>query len=100
MSEQEKKQEETVFDQKLDLDELNATSGGNCAMYGTEGWYGTKDADQANCSGFWHRPLYGGGGFPNCAATVEDGSNCWRNDGCREDTVVYDGKTDCWRSWR
>lgn len=101
MSEQVKKQEEQVFNQQLDLDELDAAAGGKgCAMFGTEGWYGERDGDLSNCVQHHHRPLYGGNGFPNCVATVEDGSNCRRNDGCYSTTIVYDGITECGRSWR
>jgi len=97
MSEQEKQQEEQVFAQKLNVDELDA-SGGNLFQWMT---YGSKDDNESNCTEYWHRPMYGGNGFPNCAATVEADSNCKRNDGCYNDTVVYDGMTtDCGRTWR
>jgi len=99
MSEEEKQHEEEVFDQKLELDELSAAGGYTDPK---DSIWGAYDADTHNCVQHHHRPLYGpdGNSFPNCAATVEDGSNCMRNDGCRESTVVYDGKVDCWRSWR
>lgn len=45
--------------------------------------------------------MYGGGSFPNCAATVEAGSNCRDNDGCYTYTVRYEGMTtDCGRTWK
>ena len=97
MSEEEKKQEEEVFNQKLELNELEA-SGGHYDYV-----YGKTDADEDNCVQYWHRPIYGldGNSFPNCAATVEADSNCYRNDGCHNTTVVYDGKrTECGRTWQ
>ena len=97
MTAEEQEKEGEVFGQRLELDELDASGG-----YYKLG-YGETDADTNNCTDYWHRPIYGidGNSFPNCAATVGDDSNCWRNDGCYQDTVVYDGKrTDCGRSWR
>ena len=63
--------------------------------------YGELDDDRDNCVRYWHRQIYGGNGFPNCAATVGADSSCWRNDGCYNGTVVYDGmRTDCGRTCR
>jgi hypothetical protein len=58
-----------------------------------------RDDNTTNCANFHHRPLYGGN-FPNCAATVEDGSWCERNDACYNEAVIYDGRTDCAKAWK
>ncbi len=39
------------------------------------------------------------GGFPNCAATVDDGSWCGSNDACYGDEVKYIGMKDCQKAW-
>ena len=44
--------------------------------------------------------MYGGGSFPNCAATVEDGSWCKRNDACHDKAVDYRGMGSCKKAWR
>ena len=61
---------------------------------------GTEDADSENCVKDHKRNIYGGNGFPNCAATVEDGSWCERNDACYNEAVIYDGRTDCAKAWK
>ena len=95
MSEEEKHHEEEVFGRKLDVTELDASGGFHDITYGE------LDDDRNNCVRYWHRQVYGGNGFPNCAATVGADSSCWRNDGCYNGTVVYDGmRTDCGRTWR
>ncbi len=99
MTAEEQKREEEVFGQRLEVDELDASGGAS----GFDVFYGDIDDDRSNCTQFWHRRIYGadGNSFPNCAATVGDDSNCYRNDGCYSDTVVYDGmRTDCGRTWR
>lgn len=78
MSDEQKKKEEEVFDQPVSEEDLGAVSGG-------------RDADEDNCVVSFSRDIYGGGGFPNCAATVEEGSWCWDNDACNESAVVYRG---------
>ena len=95
MSDKEKK----VFSQELDRDDLKATTGGK-----TDGW--SCDATQyANCINENDRPMYGGRGFPNCASSVEDGSDCDDADACFGWSVKYQGMkgclaSDCHRSWR
>ena len=91
MSKTEKLNEEQVFKQELDDDELEAVAGG------AEG-----TGDPNNCNNAHRRDIYGGDGFPNCAATVEDGSHCNTNDACVYFSVRYKGMKDedCKKSWR
>ena len=98
MSEDEKRREEEVFAQSLSLEELDAASGGSgsdCKDYSTCG-----DASYESCVINHFRQIYGGGGFPNCAATVEDGSWCDENDACTDFAVVYKGRVSCGKAWR
>ena len=89
MSKTEKLNEEQVFKQALDDDELDAVSGGTLRDY-----YG-------DCINDAYRDIYGGqNGFPNCAATVEEDSWCWSNDACLEEAVVYKFTTkSCLKAW-
>ena len=82
-----------VFDQEVALDELEAVAGGV-----------QVDSDRDNCSWVWKRNIYGGNGFANCAATVEDGSWCDTNDACHDMAIVYTNIkgcyfSDCSKAW-
>ena len=87
-----------VLEQEISADELDAVAGGSW-------WASEKDADQNNCIQNHERYIYGGNGFPNCAATVEDGSHCGTNDACYSDAVEYHGfkggcsVIDCKKAW-
>ena len=85
-----------VLKQELSEEELMQTSGGLCGLNG----YCDKDATH-DCTKLHHRDIYGGGGFPNCAATVEYDSWCWSNDACYSDEVVYDNRKseECSKAW-
>ena len=100
MSEEEKKQEEQVFNQKLSSEDLEATVGGS--MYCGETSYCGDSRISIGCSDANRRPMYGpdGNQFPFCAATVEEGSMCFTNDGCRHDAVIYNGMRSCDRAHR
>ena len=74
MSKTEKLNKEQVFKQEVSDDELEAVAGG-------KGSGGECNRNQA-------RDIYKGG-FPNCAATVEEGSWCSSNDACITDAVRY-----------
>ena len=81
-----------ILDQEIALDDLNAVAGG-------------ASSGSANCSISLYRDIYGGRGFPNCAATVEDGSWCGSNDACKADAVIYEHMEncfgiDCSKAWR
>ena len=79
--------EDNVLSQELSPDELEAVSGGD------------QDADLKNCVRYSERNIYLGG-FPNCAATVEDGSWCDSNDACYHSMVGYYILTECNKAWR
>ncbi|MEE1158961.1 MAG: hypothetical protein UHS51_06015 [Atopobiaceae bacterium] len=93
MSDEQKATENEVFNQEISMDDLDAVAGGFFSLYDT-------DADTSNCFDADTRPIYGGGGFPNCAGTVEDGSWCGTNDACIKMAVDYKGMTDCKIAWR
>lgn len=88
MSEKEKK----VFNQEVNEEELDRVSGGflaneNCVETDTRSIYVRYTND-----GVWSD-------FPNCAATVEDGSLCDTNDACMAWAVKYLDKKKCMRAW-
>lgn len=63
-----------------------------------------EEADTNNCVNSFYRDIYQGG-FPNCAATVEDGSWCGTNDACVSTAVHYKGMeecsfSDCSKAWK
>ena len=104
MSEEQRAHENEVFDQEVSLDELEAVAGGyDCSAESRilpwtldDQW----DADKDNCVQDHYRQIYGGNGFPNCAATVEDGSWCGTNDACNNNAIDYKGMNDCSKAWR
>ena len=112
MSNEEKAREDGIFSQELSLDDLDAAAGGHvrtgagrsCGSNARStldfATGGPEDGDTSNCVNHNRRPIYGGGGFPNCAATVEDGSYCSTNDACYKAAILYDGRTDCAKAWR
>jgi hypothetical protein len=92
MSEIEKLNEEQVFKQEVADDELEAVAGGK----------GYKPPTKDDCTELHKRDIYQGG-FPNCAATVEDGSWCDTNDACKAQQVNYYNMSckvnSCTKSW-
>ena len=100
------KREDEVFAQELSLDDLNAAAGGcdvpngfaDALAFAFTG--GPEDSDTSNCTNHNRRPIYSGNGFPNCSATVEDGSRCGRNDACYSAAVKYDGMGQCHKAWQ
>ena len=83
-----------VFSQEVSLDELESVAGGI-----------SMDSNTNNCERWWRRNIYGGNGFANCAATVEDGSWCDNSDACHDVAVAYTGIkgcfiSDCSKAWR
>ncbi len=81
--------EKEVFKQEISLAELDEVNGGRIPLRrgGKEGAH------------IVHRNIYEGS-FPNCAATVGDGSWCMSNDACLEVQVQYTGMNDCSKAWR
>jgi hypothetical protein len=101
----EKKKEEGVFGQELSMDELDAAAGGGSdSMAEQVGSILSHDDDENDCTESLRRDIYGGSGFANCAATVENGSKCGSNDACYSAAVVYQGMDcsvfDCTKAWR
>jgi hypothetical protein len=91
MSKTEKPNEEQVFKQEVSDDELEAVAGGG-------GSYRSQSVGNT-CVESTKRNIYSGG-FPNCAATVEDGSWCWDNDACRSyQGVYYTDMNNCNKAW-
>ena len=80
------KKEDEVLAQPLSPDELEAVSGGD------------QDDDRTNCVRYSERNIYLGG-FPNCAATVEEGSWCDSNDACYHSMVGYYILQECQKAW-
>ena len=78
--------EKEVFIQEVSDEEMEAVAGGA----------GKNDRE---CVHDFERHIYDPS-FPNCAATVEDGSNCFDNDGCFADSVVYLGMKECIKAWK
>ena len=79
--------ENEVLVQELSLEELASVAGGG-------------DPSDVNCTTHvYGRNIYYGG-FPNCAATVEDGSWCGQNDACYNISVIYKFMADCGKAWK
>ena len=93
MSKTEKLNEEQIFKQEVSDDELEAAVGGRHRP-GEKGKAFWWDDDPNNCTENHWRQIYSGG-FPNCAASVEDGSWCGTNDACNAEAVNYQGMDDC-----
>lgn len=89
--------EDEVLAQPLSPDELEAVAGGGSSL-ANDGHTCSK-TQQANCFREEKRSIYLGA-FPNCAATVEDGSWCMTNDACVRAAVNYQGMNDCGKAWR
>ena len=70
-----------------------------------EPYYADKDEKDINdCVKSYNRDIYKGS-FPNCAATVEEGSWCDTNDACTVSAIIYKGMencafADCAKAWK
>ena len=99
--------EDAVLGQELSVDEMEAAAGGNACPQGQNVVTSPVNdgnrcslTQQANCYHEEKRSIYSGG-FPNCAATVEDGSWCSTNDACHTSNAIrYTGLTDCTKAWK
>ena len=99
--------EDAVLSQELSADEMDAVAGGGACPEGQNvvtspinDVHNCSLTQQANCILEEHRSIYNGG-FPNCAATVEDGSWCSSNDACHTSNAIrYTGLTDCSKAWK
>ena len=88
--------EEAVLGQELSPDEMEAMTGG---IAGVRDGADCDHPQSINCYSWETRYIYEKS-FPNCAATVEDGSFCDTNDACYTVAVTYVGKKDCAKAWR
>lgn len=79
--------EDEVFDQEVSPDELEAVAGGDVIK------------SEFNCTELHIRYIYIPH-FPNCAATVEDGSWCNTNDACIDLAIDYWGMRYCAKAWK
>ena len=84
-------QEDAVLGQELSPDEMDVAGGLRGAMSVT--------LPASDCISYSSRNIYDGG-FPNCAATVEDGSWCGSNDACYSKGIKYVDMKDCGKAWR
>ena len=80
-------QEKEVFEQEVSTDEIEAVAGGDCERV------------QARCTVETIRWIYENS-FPDCAATVEDGSWCYESDACYGEAILYYGMTECHKAWK
>ena len=91
--------EEEVFRQEVSFEELELVASGNeidttkdCTQVYSEDW-------KTRCTSEWYRSIVNPQ-FPNCAATVEEGSWCNDSDACWRTAVVYTGMIDCEKAWK
>lgn len=99
--------EDAVLGQELSVDEMEAAAGGNACPQGQNVVTSPVNdgnrcslTQQANCYHEEKRSIYNGG-FPNCAATVENGSWCSTNDACHTSNAIrYAGMKDCTKAWK
>lgn len=91
--------ETDVFEQEVSESELGTVAGGLCGFNGYECEKPQANYEKSHCTDENRRNIYEGE-FPNCAATVEDGSWCGSNDACFKGSVDYQGMTDCKKAWK
>ena len=85
--------EDAVLGQELSTDEMEEAAGGGYCRGGA------NEASTWNCVQIVRRYIYAHK-FPNCAATVEDGSLCSSNDACYQSAVDYIDLKDCSKAWK
>lgn len=85
--------EDAVLGQELSTDEMEEAAGGGYCRGGA------NEASTWNCVQIVRRYIYAHK-FPNCAATVEDGSLCSSNDACYQAAVDYIDLKDCSKAWK
>ena len=85
--------EDAVLGQELSTDEMEEAAGGGYCRGGA------NEASTWNCVQIVRRYIYAHK-FPNCAATVEDGSLCSSNDACYQVAVDYIDLKDCSKAWK
>ena len=88
--------EREVFEQAISVEELEAVTGADKGNY-----YNCVKENLRTITGrYWEGGILYNTGFPNCAATVEDGSLCNDNDACYSCAVVYQDMKECSKAWR
>ena len=100
----EQNKKKNVFESEVSSEELEAVSGGkvwcNKTVHLTCTWAHVDLAYPDNCKVSDRRNIYGGNGFPNCAATVNDGSHCDENDACYSYAIDYQNMRECHKAWK
>jgi len=90
------KEKDDVFKEVVSPSELAAASGGECGYHGQ---ILVPDSPFYTCDRVTRRWIYDGR-FPNCAATVRDGSWCDMSDACYRSAIVYSDLRECDKSWK
>ncbi len=89
--------EKELFEQEVSEEELEAVNGG----YGLCGRTSENELFDKVSEKIKETAInIYEGGFPNCAATVDDGSWCGSSDACYGAEVKYIGMQDCQKAWR
>ena len=85
--------EEEVFSQEVSAEELSYVAGG-------KSYPGLCDsAVNINCARSNYYRIYDNS-FPNCNATVEDGSWCYESDACYGNAITYVDLKECAKAWK
>ena len=92
-------QEKEILAQEISEEDLSEVAGGKWDLYNFNCTNNHRRQmhlkEEFTGQGVSHYVPY----FPNCAATVEDGSWCWSNDACLDEAVVYEGMNKCSKAW-
>jgi len=91
------KAENKVFNSNMSEEELGAVAGGFCGNP-VDACFDPATYKVDHCTELFFRHIYEGS-FPNCAATVENGSWCGSNDACYNNEVCYLDMKDCSKAW-
>ena len=82
-----------ILEEELNEKELENVNGGDLCRF-------TVDLEEDKCTQIYQRNIMKpDGSFTNCAATVEDGSHCDRNDACYEQAIRYQFMKECAKAW-
>lgn len=97
-------QEKEILAQEADDEALEEVTGGFSLFGWCDGGH-SYDPNVERCDGdcvqTHKRSIYlKFDAFPNCAATVEDGSWCHENDACVTDAVYYYNMKECAKAWK
>ena len=84
-----KQTEEKIFKEEVSEEELKAVSGAGHDCLGSP-----HDCAENHFHNIYER------GFPDCQATVEDGSWCSSADACFSSAIEYVGMKECKKAWK